>query len=202
MDKLEALHQQLNSANVSDDMIARGVRLTKVGYDKLARKFGVSTDDVVQMLHDLRSKFKAEMVTEEETDGERFAYESDFMGNVTLRDTKTGASRFLQGEEAFRLLHEIERVHPDFQFVISPYFTDTLNEFVEDDVMSDDTGNSGGTYNFPFRGNFACARFWMAGAKPRIEVVSIVDANGEELNMDDSTKADAEKVAWEWVNKV
>lgn len=209
MDKLEAPHQQLNAASVSDDEISRGVRLTSRGVEKLSRKFGVSEDELMGMLRDLAAKVKDDIAPTGlpaspgiMEDNERFAYEADFMGNVTLRDTKTGASRYLQGDDGQKFLHEIERVGTNYQALIAPYFEDALLEFAQEDVASDEFGNTGGTYNFPFQGNFACARFWLAGTKPMVEVVSVVDEHGAEVPLDAAAQAEAERSAWDWVNKV
>jgi hypothetical protein len=185
------------------------VRLLPRGIDKLSRKLGVTQDELSRMLADLSRKLKDELkptglpadpgICE---DDERYSFEADFMGNVTLRDTKTGKTRYLQGDDGQKFLHEIDRVGNNYQPLIQPYFDERLVEFVEEDVASDEMGNTGGTYNFPFNGNFACARFWLAGTKPMVEVVSVVDADGEELPLDARTKAEADRVAWEWVNKV
>lgn len=209
MDKLEALHQQLSNANVSDEEIARGARLTARGVEKLSRKFNVTPDDLMGMMSQLAKKLKNDTAStglpaspDIFEDGERFQYEADFMGNVTLRDIKSGASRYLQGDDGQKFLHEIERIGTDYQALIAPYFDDTLLEFAREDMAGDDMGNTGGTYNFPFNGNFACARFWLAGTKPMVEVVSVVDADGNEVQLDAASQADADRLAWEWVNKV
>lgn len=204
---LDTLHAMLKRANVTDDVLSRGVRLKRTGVQKLAASFNASEDEVKTALDDLSKKVRDEMAPTGLPTLEaamRYAYEADALGNVMLRDIETGAERFLSGQEAQLLLSEIERLHPDYESLIRPYFdTEALREFVEEDVMgAEDNGNTGGTYNFPFRGNFACARFWLQGSKPQIKVISLVDAQGEEIHMDASTEAEVTKAAWEWVDKV
>jgi hypothetical protein len=108
---------------------------------------------------------------------------------------------FLQGDDAFKLMHEIERIFPHYQALLAPYFAQHLREFAENDVAGD-MGNSGGTYNFPYEGHFACARFYLSDSKPVVEVISLVDAEGHEVPMDARLKAEVNKVAWDWVDKV
>lgn len=209
MINLENLHAQLKRAGVSDDMLSRGLRLTQTGMQKMARKFNATEDEVKDAIGDLSRKIRddqgpAGLPTLEGASQQRFAYEADALGNVMLRDTETGAEKFITGQEAQLLLSEIERVHPEFQSLISPYFQEeVLREFAETDVLGvDDDGNTGGTFNFPYKGKFACARFWLQNNTPRIEIVSLVDMEGEEVHMDTATKDDVTKVAWEWVDKV
>lgn len=204
---LDALHGLLTRANVTDDVLSRGVRLKRVGLQKLASSFGVSEDEVKEALKQLSQKVRDEMppMGLPTLEGvSRYAYEADSLGNVMLRDIETGAERFLSGQEAQLLLSEIERLHPNYESLIRPYFdSETLREFVEDDVMGvEDNGNTGGTYNFPFKGMFACARFWLQGTKPMIKVISLVDADGEDVHMDSAMEAAATKAAWDVVGEV
>lgn len=204
---LDLLHSQLKRANVTDDMLSRGLRLTSKGTAKLCRKFGISETELRDALAELAQQMKNDLESTGlpmlESDA-RFAYEADISGNVMLRDTKTGAEKYLSGQDAQLLLAEIERMHPNFQALISPYFErDALREFVEDDVLGvEEDGNTGGSYNFPFKGNFASARFWIENSKPRIEVIALVDQDGEEIQLDAMTKSEATKVAWTWIDKV
>lgn len=209
MDKLAALRQQLTNANVSDQEIANGVRLTSTGISKLARKFAVTPPELETMLRELSKQDKADdthtglpadpSICESD---DRFAFEADFQGNVQLTDSQTGATHYLQASEGAKFLQEIDRVGNDYQSLIAPYFANTLREFVEPATTASDAGDTGGTYNFPYEGNFACARFWLEGNKPMIEVMSVVDANGQAIPLDGRARSDVEKVAWEWVDKV
>lgn len=208
MDQLDFLRKQLNAASVTDDMISRGVRLTSVGTKKLCSRLGVTEVELQGLLSDLAKQTRDDSpdtglpaspdILE---DANRFSFEADFMGNVTLRDSKTGATHYLQGSDGAKFLHEIDRIGTNYQGLIAPYFGENLLEFAQKKPTLADA-DTGGTYNFPFQGNFAVARFWLAGNKPMLEVVSVIDAEGEEVPLDAKAKADAEASAWEWVNKV
>lgn len=208
--KSEELRAQLHRANVTNDMISRGVRLTSRGMAKLASKIGVTEEEVMKMLRELTKKVKDEIKPTGLPsnpglfeDKERYSYEADILGNVQLRDRKTGASHYLAASEGAKFLREVDRVGINYQGLIAPYFEKNLMEFASEDVATDEMGNTGGTYNFPWSGYFACARFWLAnGEKPMVEVVSVVDEEGHEVPLDQKMKAEADRAAWEWVNKV
>lgn len=204
MDKgLESLRTILNNANASDDEIKRGVRLTQKGYDILARKFGVTVPEIQDKIAEL-AKALQEPVNE---DTERFSFEADVLGNVVLRDAKTGSERGLVGDEAFKLLAAIEQVGNDYQALLAPYFTlveyAQTDEFpVEDSSIDAEVTTEGGTYNFPYQGKFATARFWSEGGKFHTKVVSLRTAGGDEYPITDAMREDLENKAFEWIDKV
>lgn len=207
MDKLETLRAQFRKANISDDMVARRPRLTEKGTHLLCQMLDCSEEELRALIDQLAQEVEAELANQggvialNEFAENRYSYELDFMGNIGLRDSKTGKTLYIQGDNAFKLTREIERIYPDYQELLAPYFDEVLREFTEEQVRGD-TGNTGGTYNFPYNGMFACARFYLDAGKPVVEVISLVDAQGEEIPMDAQTKADATRVAWEWVDKV
>lgn len=191
-DKLDELYQLLRKANVSDDHISRGVRLTAVGERKIAERFGISVENVPDMLTAL-SKTLVE-------DAPRFTHESDYMGNITLRDSKTGESRFMQGDGAFELSDELAANPDKEQEIIASYFdAEILNEGTEEEAIVSDKG----TFNFPYRGMFATAVYGLdEGGKFRCEVVSLRNSEDEEIKLSDEEKLKLHSVAMSWVEKV
>lgn len=201
---LENLRAILNKkANMSDDMIARRVPLTQAGYEKLAPRFNTDVDGVKDMLNRLADEIKRETLTEEE---ERYHYEGDYTGNViVLRDSRTGSQKIIRGWEAQELLAEIDRVFPNYQGVISPYFThEPVMEVatVEPIDTIDAEIDTGGTYNFPYQGKFATARFWEQDGKFRTRVISLRNKNGDEYPITDAMREDLEQKAFQWIDKV
>lgn len=190
--KLAELHQLLKKANVSDDHISRGVRLTAAGEQKMAERFGIPVSEVPAMLLAL-TKTLVE-------DAPRFTYESDYMGNITLRDSKTGESRFIQGDGAFKLSDQLAANPNKEQEIIASYFnTEVLNEGAEEDAIVTDKG----TFNFPYRGMFATAVYGLdAGGKFRCEVMSLRNSEDEEINLSDDEKMKLHDIAMAWVEKV
>lgn len=195
--KLDELHKMLNAINVTDDYISRGVRMSASGTTKIANKFGIQTGDVPAMI-DALSKMVREDLTEDASSDDRFSFEADYMGNLTLRDQQSGEDVYLQGDEAFALSNKLTS-HPDKeQLLIAPYFKASLNESVEDTAME-----KSGTFNFPYKGKFATASYGLDSSnKFALKVISLRDGqdNDVEITPDMQTKLDA--IALTWVDKV
>lgn len=201
-EKIAELHKMLNGINITDDYISRGVHLTTKGAEKVAKRFGIQTSEVPAMIRAVSDWVKKDISEDASSDDERFSYEADYMGNLTLRDQQSGDDRFLQGDEAFDLASELTE-HPDQeQTLIAPYFDDApLNEEVSDDTPI--TTSDSGTFNFPYKGKFATARFGLdANKKFQLKVISLRDSedNAEDITPDLQAKLNA--IALTWVDKV
>ncbi len=199
-EQLADLRKMLNGINVTDDHISRGVRLTAAGVGKVAKRFGIETSEVPAMLAAVSEMVKTDLTE----DMDRFSYEADYMGNLTLRDSETGRDVFLQGDEAFALADKLES-HPDQeQIFISQYFDS--QPLQESDAMVPAVPvnkHDGGTFNFPYKGKFATARYWLDDNKHfQLKVISLRDSqdNEEEITPELQSKIDA--VAMTWVDKV
>ncbi len=199
MSDLEALRKLLNGINVTNDMISNGVRLSRDGLRKVAARFSVSVEQVQKMLDDLSKETRDDPLYEEHL---RYTYESDFLGNITIRDTQTGDVKNLTGSDAFGLLSEIERLG-DYQSLLSGYFTlkESADEELDGDIDDEITGRAG-TYNFPMKGFLVTVRFWVQQGKFKTKVISIRDAEGEEYPVDDATRKLADETALQWVGRV
>ena len=102
------LHRILQNANVRDAEIIGGVRLSAAGYAKLARILSVDDAEVNRLLLLLsRSLAESDPESLNEAAMVRFAYEADFLHNVTLRDSQTGDETYLGGSDAVGFLDEI-----------------------------------------------------------------------------------------------
>lgn len=206
-DTLQKLRDVLNKkANMSDDMIVRGVGLTTAGYEKLSRHFGTDATGMKDMLQTLAREIKRETLNEMD-EMQRYHYESDYTNNVVvLRDSKTGSQKIISGSEAQELLAEIDRIYPDYQPVIAPYFAqEVVMEFADvemDTHIDSEIMSNGGTYNFPYQGKFATARFWSQGSKFHTKVISLRDRNGDEFPITGKMREDLELKAFEWIDKV
>lgn len=112
---LERLHKILRKAGVSDTEIANGFDLTQAGKEKIAAGFGITPKEVTLLLASLTTKVREDrdreelMVRELAEGGEddRFGFEKDVVGNVTVRDTKTGREKFLRGTDAATFLDRV-----------------------------------------------------------------------------------------------
>ncbi len=191
---LDQLRQLLKAVNVSDDHLKRGVRLTKAGIAKVAAKFEVTEQDVEGMLNSLSMAVLKE-------DAPRFSFEEDFIGNITLRDAKSGRDKFIQGDEAFKLSDELSANPDREEEIIAQYFdVENLNEFANpsDGIVSDR-----GTFNFPYKGKFATAIYGLDKAGVfLLNVESLRDAEDIESDITPSMREELNKIALKWVDKV
>lgn len=113
-DMLDSLHAMLQPI-MSDQDILGGVSLTDAGFQKVAGKFGISADEARMLFNSLKTKIKRNQEIEEDAIREfkgdplqRYTYEKDYLGNVTIRDAETGAERFIRGPAAKALLKRLE----------------------------------------------------------------------------------------------
>jgi hypothetical protein len=204
---LDRLQQMLAKADVSEDEMRAGVRLTDKGRAKAAGRLGVSPEEVDVLLNSLATRMRkgeaainrayAEHmgdVTEAEGEG-RYTYEDDYLGNVTVRDIQTGKERFMRGHDAQELLQRLNGGE-DEQEVLGGVMA--LVEGDENPDMLDEDGEDPGyeremkehsrqgSYNFPWkeggkRGTATAEYRWM-GENLKIDVRHIRDSAGEPIN--------------------
>jgi hypothetical protein len=192
--KLAELRKLLNGVNLDDGYIGRGVMLTQQGQRKVADRFEIDLAAVPQMLQAVSAYVRRDMLSEQV---DRYSFEADFMGNLTLRDNQAGRERFIQGDEAFKLDNELSKYPDRQQEIMSQYFDEPLVEGVEDDLP-----RGGGTFNFPYKGKFATARFGVEGGEFRVSVISLRDAEDNETDIDEALQTKLDAVAMTWVDKV
>jgi hypothetical protein len=116
--KLDELQEILNDAGISDDEIIAGLKGFKPQAKvKVANKLGVSKSDLDFMMNELSTKLSHadeknySLFTEDYhntmNSDDRYGYEEDTLGNVTINDTETGKSASIQGTEAQDLLNKL-----------------------------------------------------------------------------------------------
>lgn len=198
-DKLNDLRQKLkDKTNLTDDYISRGVRLTATGNAWVAREYQIDINEVPAMLAAVSQMVAGDL----KEDSERFSYEADYMGNLTLRDAESGKDIFLQGDEAFELAGKLES-HPGVeQRLIAPYFGgETLNESEVEaaSVAPDDAG----TFNFPYKDGLASARFWIEDGDRKVKAVSFRKNDTHmEVDITPDLQNKLDTVAMKWWDKV
>jgi 8-oxo-dGTP pyrophosphatase MutT (NUDIX family) len=114
---LDRLHGMLSKAKITDDEIIAGVKLTDTGFQKVSARLGCSVDEVRALFQSLATKLRQDRSREGEmldelagTSGnDRFTFEPDFTGSVTVRDTKAGKQVFVRGGEGAQLLHQLKK---------------------------------------------------------------------------------------------
>jgi len=130
---------------------------------------------------------------------QRFTYEPDVLGNLTIRDSETGEEKFLQGAQAMSLANELEKIDDsDAQQQIlelaflkenSIYDNFFLREFKEDssdDNFDDEINTDSGTYNMPWRlgdsHGTMTVFFTDKDGKPVLRIQSVRDEDGNEIH--------------------
>lgn len=199
---LDILRSMLNNVGINDDVISRGVRLTKNGMEKVAKKFNCSIDEVLHMLQAL----KTDVAQDISEDFDRFTFEPDLMGNLTIRDAETGDEKFLQGQEAFDLEQALN-INPDKQQqLIAAHFGNQLNEtdgYSKEQSFSELESGTSGTFNFPYKGKFATARFWEEDdGSFNLEIISLLDSEQNEIEITPELEKELKPIAMKWVDKV
>lgn len=200
------LNNILNNAGMDNARISRGVTMTGMGYHKLATIMRTDIESVRDMIEELMFALRDELV---EAASDRFGYEEDVLGNVTLRDLKSGATLFLRGAEAAEALKAIGA--GDEQRIIADLLgIKRLDESVEAPVQDDSRSfneemrQDRGTLNFPWsyegRSGFGVAEFKGAGSKFSMTVISVRDMKGQEIkDADGRMKSDLAQQAYAFI---
>lgn len=205
-DRLKRLLDILAPANIDREMAKRGVNMSDNGRRIIAKRMGCQEGEVDKLLANLSAALKAEddkggkvPPMFEFADHERYSYESDILGNVTLRDNQSGAEKSLRGSEAFKLLQELDFTS-DVQALIAPYFNLTESVLEEDGFQDELGGQTKGTYNFPFKRGFGTAAFAMDDGEFKLKIISLRDANGDEFEFDLATEKEAKEEAKNFID--
>ena len=194
---LADLRVMLNKANVDDGMISRGVRLTHQGMQKVADRFNIGVDQVPVMLTTLSSEKLSE-------DIDRYSYEADIMGNVTIRDADAGSEKFLRGNEAFQLLDQLKSHPEDGQKLIAACFGNVLMEFASASMAdtSPEIVSNHGSLNFPYNGMLATAETGLdANGDFVLNVDSLRDNSENEVMITPKLRVELTKIAMKRVRQ-
>ena len=199
---VDQIHQRLNVAKVSDDLIRQGATLTDKGFQKLAGQLNVSASEVKSLMGTLRKRLMGhgpEMILGEDR-GPRYSWENDSMGSVTIRDSHTGDEKFFGGSRGFAILKSVEGLvagSPDEQAFLAAYCEDDKSPVNEDQQYSPDfieeISASVSTFNFPWKleKRFGTGTAQFSGDDEgsfSVTVVDVRDQEGEEI--DDPALAD------------
>lgn len=203
MAKVQQLHELLNAANVRNEEIKGGIRLSDEGYLKLSRKFGTDRAGVDNLLLLLARKIESEEERGiiDEAVAVRFAYEADYLHNVTIRDGKTGQEDYFGGSEAGSILDSLEGLDigsRQAQEILGTWLhkkgPKSLHEafFVEGPTqatLAAEIKNDIGSFNFPWKaaGKSGTATAAYTGDRDqfRLKIVDARDQNGDPVQLDD-----------------
>lgn len=214
-DYVTRLNLFLNRQGYDDDAIRAGLRFRTTGMEKIAKRLGVDAATAAGVLDQLTKELKREANRLQETyyrelyETSRYGYEEDINGNVTIRDGKTGEARFLRGTDASKLLRAVEADDP--QHIIAQYFLDLVGEGVDESVGEVDDGddyieeikNDRGSYNFPWKldgqNGFGVAEYSGRGDTFKVEIVSLTDAEGDDVELDEPSMTKIKQQAFKFI---
>lgn len=127
---------------------------------------------------------------------ERYSYEPDALGSVTVRDASTGRSKFVQGAQATTLLTRLGAQGANRQAILAPLVEKALPD-AQDSFASEISAKSG-AYNFQ----------WRVGAQhglgtvmfdaedgPQMKLVDVRDGDGNEIEADPAMRQELMKQA-------
>lgn len=183
----------LNKSGIGDELIRNGAKLRPAGYQRLGRAMGVSPHDAkdiyIQLIGHLRDTGIEEDYSRFMEGDERYGFEKDFLGNVTIRDTVSGEDKFLSGDQSTELLSMLE-AGGDEQAILAQFMQgDSLNEddeeLEEDENYDQEIATSFGTYNFPWKiqgdSGFATASYGGSDDPKKMRIMSVSDSRGDQI---------------------
>jgi len=215
---IDRLQDILNKAGVSDDEICASLALTDAGTHKVAAQLGVSASEVPMLIASLTTRLRDDENREESAiesayesimneDDERFGYEKDGMGNVTVRDSQTGKSIYLQGSEATDLLNKLEQDPDAEQSILSGLESLMEGGIIDesddpDDYIREMKQNSG-TFNFPWKVGMkhgtGTAKYKFDGDDMIVHLLSVRDSEGNVMQINSGMKLQIEKIAHDFI---
>lgn len=134
---------------------------------------------------------------------ERYSYERDSSGNVTIRDSETGKEKYLQGTQAAKILYKLDHGANEIE-VLAPLLIESLVDSPQEDGgFKDEIASTAGTYNFPweYKGThgFATAFYRTDADTPQLRLQGVRDEDGNEMNVDATMKQDLLKQAEDFI---
>lgn len=115
---------------------------------------------------------------------ERYSYEPDALGSVTVRDAATGRSKFVQGAQATDLLTRLGAQGANRQAIIAPLVETELPD--AKGGFASEISAKAGTYNFQWRlgaRNGLGTVMFDAEDGPQMKLVDVRDNEGNEIDV-------------------
>lgn len=131
----------------------------------------------------------------------RYSYEPDSLGSMTVRDSTTGKSRFIQGSEANRIQSQLKAA-PDAEDAILGPLLEKLHDSPSN--FADEINANSGSYNFFWQvgeQHGTGTAMFHAGKKPDVRVVSVRDANGNRMDADPGMQRELLRQAYEFIDQ-
>lgn len=182
--QLEKLRLFLNSA-LSDDQIISNPRLGTQGVAKVARHMKITVEEVPAIINELAEKLRTDLKEDATGTNPRFSYETDSLGGVTVRDAQSGDDKYLDIQSAAKLLTALKNGGDAEQNLLAQ----AMNESIERELSADEMSiPRSSMFNFPWKLNeqngFGTAEFSGFGSQFKMNIVAVVNADGETIDID------------------
>ena len=118
-------------------------------------------------------------------DEARYSYEPDALGSITVRDSATGRSSFVQGAAASRLLSQLKNQGGNQDALLAP-LVEALDEAPGQD-FDDEIKADAGTYNFLWKigsQHGSGTVMFHADGGPHLKLTDVRNSNGDEIDAD------------------
>jgi hypothetical protein len=178
--RLERLHVYLNKLMGDAEIIARP-RLMPSGMQKIANFMGVDVSEVPNLIMELGDHLRG---LTESNDEPRFTYEDDALGGITVRDSDTGKEKYLNVQQANKLMKMLAGDSSTEQDALAQALNESF-AYRASELSADDMGSETSIFNFPWKLNesmgFAAAEYSGFGLNFKMKIVSVMDQNGDLL---------------------
>lgn len=213
--KLDQLQQMLNKIGVSDQQIRGGVPLQQTAKSRLAARLGIGPKEVDIYINTLAQKLKKEQGEQEDNElldslreqyyrevvreagqprrpfvaEDRYSYEPDALGSVTVRDATSGKEKFIQGAAASNLLGQLQANGSNKDAILAPLVERASSGLDDgpDKPFSDEINADSGAYNFLWKlhGQHGMGTvMFHAKQSPMLKLVDVRDADGDEIDVE------------------
>lgn len=192
--------------NVHDDPPGNPAGIMSFGTEEEAKAYierrkKLGTGDHCYLIPPRETRNAGKTIKEDMND--RYSAEIDGLGSITLRDSVTSETKFLQGESATELAKQMEPFHGKpqlndrLQEVLRTAFLNEasaldgffLKEFREDKSFENEIASDSGTYNMPWKLDHQTGTmtifYTLENDKPELKIQSVRDEDGNEIEVDD-----------------
>lgn len=201
--QIDTIYKHADNPKTPKDRATKGAKIAGGMMKNRDKKAKAKTNTDVD-LASLRKQAKESNRPFDKSVMERFSYERDSTGNVTVRDSETGKERYLQGTKAASVLYKLDHGANEHD-VLAPLLTEGLIDDNYDGDFEQEISAKAGTYNFPWKYNgengFATAFYRTDTDTPHLKLQSVRDVDGNEMDVDDSMEQDLLKQAHDFIGE-
>lgn len=134
---------------------------------------------------------------------DRYSYEPDALGSVTVRDATTGRSTFVQGARASQLLAQLKAQRGNEDAILAP-LVEALDDTASEGSFWGEIKADAGSYNFQWEINDQHGTgtvMFQAHGKPKMQLIGIRDMYGSEVEAGPAMQRQLQQQALAFIGK-